>query len=466
MQDDFLSERGPGCRPIWLVTETGLEAWLAGQPATITNWIRANGFKGERHRLLVLPGGDGGATGAVFGLGRTAQPADVNLWHTAALPERLPDGRWYIDTPLDGPAATRAALGWAMGRYRFDGFRKPPASPRVVSLVMPAAADAAYVRRAAAADALARNLVNTPAGDLGPAELAAAAAGLATAHGAACKQVVGEELLQQGLTAIHAVGRAGPQPPRLVDLTWGDPALPKVTLVGKGVCFDTGGLDLKPAAGMALMKKDMGGAAMALGLAHMVMDARLPVRLRVLLPAVENSLASNAYRPGDVVRTLKGLSVEIGNTDAEGRVVLADALALADTEQPELLIDLATLTGAARVALGPELPALFCSDETLAAELELHGTGEADPVWHMPLWTGYEDDLASKVADVCNVAPHAFAGAVMGALFLRRFVADTTRWVHLDLFAWNTRDRPGRPVGAECQGVRALYRLLAARYPT
>jgi leucyl aminopeptidase len=324
--------------------------------------------------------------------------------------------------------------------------------------------DLVHIRRAASADALARDLVNTPAQDMGPADLAAEARSLADRHGAQVREVVGEALLTERLQAIHAVGRAGPRAPRLIDLCWGDPARPKVTVVGKGVCFDTGGLDLKPAQGMALMKKDMGGAAMALGLAHMVMEAGLPVRLRVLLPAVENSVAGDSYRPGDVLTTRKGLRVEVGNTDAEGRLILCDALALADEERPDLLIDLATLTGAARVALGPELPAVFSPDEDLVASLELCGRIEGDPLWHMPLWAPYDEDLSSKFADVANVATHAFAGSVMAALFLRRFVSEATRWAHVDLFAWNTRERPGRPVGAESQAIRAVYRLIASRY--
>jgi leucyl aminopeptidase len=275
---------------------------------------------------------------------------------------------------------------------------------------------------------------------------------------------VGEELHEARLHMIHAVGRAGPQPPRLIDLGWGPPDAPRVTLVGKGVCFDTGGLDLKNPQGMLLMKKDMGGAACALGLASMIMEARLPVSLRVLIPAVENSVDAASYRPGDVLRTRKGLTVEVGNTDAEGRLVLADALAYADEDRPDLLIDLATLTGAARVALGPDLPALFTPDEVLAMAIETAGLPDADPVWRMPLWQAYDEDLSSKVADVSNVASHAFAGSIIGALFLQRFVSPGTAWAHLDLYAWSPRDRPGRPVGGQAQGIRALYRLVEQRY--
>ena len=301
------------------------------------------------------------------------------------------------------------------------------------------------------------------AADLGPAELADHALELARRCGAVGHAIQGDALVE-GYPAIHAVGRAAAAAPRLVDFTWGDPAAPKVTLVGKGVCFDTGGLDVKPASGMLLMKKDMGGAACALALARMVMESALPVRLRVLLPAVENAISGNAYRPGDVLRTRKGLSVEVGNTDAEGRLVLCDALAAAAAESPDLLVDLATLTGAARVALGPELPALFGHRESTVQSLAAHGRRLGDPLWPMPLWDGYDDELASRIGDLNNVSSTGFAGSIIGALFLRRFVAATVDWVHVDLYAWNGKDRPGRPVGAEPQAVRALWALLVERY--
>jgi leucyl aminopeptidase len=310
---------------------------------------------------------------------------------------------------------------------------------------------------------MARDLINTPAADMTPARLAEEALAMAAARGAQGRQVDGEELLE-GYPAIHAVGRAATNGPRLVDFTWGDPAHPKVTLVGKGVCFDSGGLDIKPPAGMLLMKKDMGGAACVLALARLVMESKLPVRLRVLVPAVENAIAGNAMRPGDVLRTRKGLTVEVGNTDAEGRLVLCDALAAADAERPDLVVDMATLTGAARVALGPELPAVFGQHAATVDAIVRHGRAVADPLWPMPLWSGYDDELSSKVADLNNVSSQAFAGAIIGALYLRRFVADTTDWVHIDLFAWNPKDRPGRPVGAEAQAVRAVYAYLAERY--
>ncbi len=314
---------------------------------------------------------------------------------------------------------------------------------------------------------MARDWINTPAADFGPAELAAAARQLAARHQAAFKEWVGDELLAANFPAIHAVGRASSSAPRLVELRWapqGGENYPCVTLIGKGVCFDSGGLDIKPSAGMALMKKDMGGAAVALSLAHLVMSGRLRARLRVLVPAVENAISGNAYRPGDVLRTRKGLTVEVGNTDAEGRLVLCDALALADAEHPDLIIDFATLTGAARVALGPELPALFGSDERVVQALAQVAAAEHDPVWPMPLWSGYEDELASKIADLNNVASSNLAGAIFGALFLKRFVSESPRWLHIDLYAWNSKDRPGRGVGAEAQAVRGTYRYLVERY--
>ncbi len=328
----------------------------------------------------------------------------------------------------------------------------------------PPGADLAYVRRLVAADTLARDLINTPACDLGPAELAAAVEAVGERFGARVTQVVGDALLAQGFPLIHAVGRAAPAAPRLVDLRFGR-AGPLVTIVGKGVCFDTGGLDLKPSQAMGLMKKDMGGAACALGLAQAVMAAALPVRLRLLIPAVENSVAANAYRPGDVLATRQGLTVEVTNTDAEGRLVLADALTLAAEESPDLLIDLATLTGAARVALGQELPALYTSSDALTAEVMAASRASADPMWPMPLWAPYADDLSSKVADLTNASAQSFAGSIVAALFLRRFVPESVAWVHIDLYAWNGRERPGRPVGGEAQTLRALYALLASRYP-
>ena len=444
------------------MTEAGLPRWLQQQPEALAAWVRANGFQGERSRVLALPGPDGTLAGALLGLGSLERLEDIRLWHAAGMSERLPPGSYHLAAALPPQAATHFVLGWHAGAYRFARYRPSlPATPRA-TLVAPAEADLAYVEAAAAATELARDLINTPANDLGPAELAAVAGALAARHGARCTVLQGEAL--QPYPLVQAVGAGSPRAPRLIDLRWGNAEAPRVTLVGKGVCFDTGGLDLKPSAGMLLMKKDMGGAACVLALAQMLMQLRAPVQLRILIPAVENSIDGGAYRPGDVLRSRKGLSVEIGNTDAEGRLVLADALAAADEERPDLLVDLATLTGAARVALGPELPAAFSPEETLLTALRAHGEEEADPAWPLPLWAGYEDELASKVADMSNVSAAPFAGSIIGALFLKRFVTATPAWLHIDLYAWNAKDRPGRPVGAEAQCVRSLYRLIRARY--
>jgi leucyl aminopeptidase len=413
--------------------------------------------------VLLVPGANGGLGAVVVGMGRRAAREEINCWHSSGLPDRLPDARYHLAQPLSQQAMMQFAYGWAYGHYRFERYRRA-APARSVHLQLPAGIAIAEIERLRVATTLARDLINTPANDLTPEALANAAVELARRYRCRHRQIIGESLLAEKLPAIHAVGRASAVAPRLVDIEWGDASHPKVTLVGKGVCFDTGGLDIKPGASMLLMKKDMGGAAVTLALAQLIMDAKLPVRLRVIIPAVENSIAANAYRPGDVLATRKGLSVEIGNTDAEGRLILCDALALADEDKPDLLIDMATLTGAARVALGPELPALFSTDEALAAELVRIGTAQADPLWLMPLWSAYEDELASKIADLNNVSSSGFSGAIFGALFLKRFVTEARVWMHLDLYAWNGKERPGRPVGGEPQCVRALYTFLRARY--
>ena len=460
--ETLLTVDGSDSRPLWLLAEAELPAWLAEQPPALAHWVRAHGFQAERHRVLTLPGADGKLAGAVAGLGPVRTPREITLWHAAGLPERLPPGTYALARELPSGAATQFALGWLTGAYRMGRYRSAPAAPRA-TLLAPASADLTYVEAAARASDLARDLINTPANDLGPAELAQAAVDLAARFGARAEVLTASELAARDYPLIRAVGAGSPRAPCLVDLNWGDDAARRVTLVGKGVCFDSGGLDLKPAAAMLLMKKDMGGAACALGLTSLLMALAAPLRLRVLIPCVENSIDGCAYRPGDVLRSRKGLTVEIGNTDAEGRLVLADALAEADRERPELLIDLATLTGAARTALGPELPAAYSAEEALLAELRACGDAECDPVWPMPLWAGYDDELASKIADVSNVASSPFAGSILAALFLKRFVTATRNWLHLDLYAWNAKERPGRPVGAEAQCIRALYRMIRAR---
>ncbi len=459
----FEDRDAAAARPLWLVAEGDLASWLASRDEATRAWLTALRFRAERHQVTCLARPDGTVSGAVLGLGSLVSVAALEPWHVAGAVDRLPGGPWRIDTPLPADAATAAALGWAFGSYRFERYRSTPKAAASAVLVPPQLADMTYVRRMSAAIAMARDYINMPAADLSPERLAEEALTLARTHGAESRCITGDAL-REGFPAIHAVGRAAAVAPRLVDFTWGDAGAPKVTLVGKGVCFDTGGLDIKPAAGMQLMKKDMGGAACVLALARMVMESSLPVRLRVLVPAVENSIAGDAYRPGDVLRTRLGLTVEVGNTDAEGRLILCDALALADTERPDLLVDLATLTGAARIALGPELPALFGTREETVDALLRHGRRLADPLWPMPLWAGYDEDISSKIADVNNASSSTFAGAIIGGLFLKRFVRESKDWLHVDLFGWNPKDRPGRPVGAEPQTVRALYALLAERY--
>jgi leucyl aminopeptidase len=450
--------------PIWLATDSGCTAVLDSLPPAQAAWARAQGFTADRHRLQLLPGVDGAVAGAVLGLGSAASIDDCSLWDAALLAERLPAATYRVATPLSAPAATQFALGWELGSYRLTRYRgTPPKTVTGSALIAPAGADLRYAQSAAQAMAWARDLINAPANRLGPEELAAAAQELLAAHPGE-GMVHSGELLERDYPLIAAVGAASARAPRLIDCRWRRAGSPRVTLVGKGVCFDSGGLDLKPAAAMLLMKKDMGGAACALALARMLLELAAPIELRVLIPAVDNSVGSRAFRPGDVCRSRKGLTVEIGNTDAEGRLVLADALCDADAEQPDLLIDLATLTGAARTALGPDLPAVFASDEALAHELAEIGRAHADPLWPMPLWLGYDDDLGSRIADLNNVSASPFAGAIIAALFLRRFVTATPRWLHLDLYAWNPKDRPGRPQGAEAQCVRALYQMIRRRF--
>jgi leucyl aminopeptidase len=451
--------------PLWLFYDDEIELWREAQSTSARRWLGEQNFKGEKHRVVLLPDAQGAVAAAVGGLGRRG--GGLSLWHAAGVAERLPPRRFRFAQEWSAAEATQLCLGFAYAAYRFDRYRT--AKSDTAGVESPANADADFVALAAESLRMARDWINTPASDLGPVQLAAAARGLADRHQAAYREWVGEGLLAANFPAIHAVGRASKQEPRLIELRWSPgagTAYPRLTLVGKGVCFDSGGLDIKSSSGMALMKKDMGGAAVTLALAHMLMSVKTRVELRVLIPMVENSISADAYRPGDVLTTRKGLTVEVGNTDAEGRLVLCDALALADAEHPDLIIDFATLTGAARVALGPELPALFGNDESMVRELARVAAVEHDPVWPMPLWQSYEDELASKIADLNNVASSAFAGAIFGALFLKRFVSESTPWIHLDLYAWNPKDRPGRSVGAEAQAVRAVYRYLVERYGT
>ncbi len=452
-----LTATSPDQLPVHLVTEASLSSieLTSSQRA----WVDANGYKGQAGRLLVLPGSDGAASGALFGIPERRE--GFSPLATGALARQLPEGNWAIaSAPAD---ANLAALGLLLGSYAFTRYRSD--EPKSLQVSVPGISNVEAVRRRADAVFLVRDLINTPASDMGPAALEQAARDLAARHDGAVTVIAGDDLLEQNFPMIHAVGRAAAQAPRLIDMTFGPDSAPKVTLVGKGVCFDTGGLDIKPASGMLLMKKDMGGAANVLGLAALILGARLNLRLRVLIPAVENAIAGNAFRPGDVLKSRKGATVEIGNTDAEGRLVLADALALADEEEPELIIDMATLTGAARVALGPDLPPFFTGDDALASEIAEASTQAADPLWRMPLWAPYDQKLSSRVADFNNVTTDGFAGAVTAALFLQRFVDKAKSWVHLDVFGWSPVDHPHCPIGGEAQGIRALEQVLAKRYP-
>jgi len=452
-----LIDDAAGAVPVVAVSKSGLAAWREKAPQRERDWVMATGFTGEAGKLALVPDKEGRLGRVLVGVA-DGEPA---IWAFAGLSDALPEGSYRVEVPPESDAS-RIALGWALGTYAFTRYREKKTSG--ARLVWPEAADRGLVERLAGGVFLARDLINTPASDMGPAELADAALAVAKKAGAKHKVIKGDALLEENYPTIHAVGRASTRPPRLVDIRWGDKAAPKVTLVGKGVCFDSGGLDLKTASGMLGMKKDMGGAAIMLGLAQAIMDAELPVRLRVLLPCVENAVAGNAMRPRDIVKTRKGLTVEIGNTDAEGRLILCDALAEASTENPALLLDAATLTGAARVALGPELPALFCNDDGLAAALLAAGAGEDDPLWRMPLWLGYRRLLDSKVADLNNVSEGPQGGAITAALYLQEFVAPGIRWAHLDVMAWNNRARPGRPEGAEAQTLRALYAHITERF--
>lgn len=444
--------------PIRFANKTTWEAIRDGLSAAERNFALANGFTAKPGKCLILPAADGQIAQVIFGLddenGTFRDP-----FRAGALPGLLPAGTYrFANAPDDVRLAT---LAFALGSYRFSRYRK--AEPSEIKLVPPDEVDVAEIERMAEAVYLARDLVNTPSNDMGPEELADAARELARRHGAHFNCITGAELARD-FPLVHAVGMASPRAPRLIDIGWGDPAHPKVTLVGKGVCFDTGGLDLKPSGSMLIMKKDMGGAANVLALASMVMDAKLKLRLRVLIPAVENAVAGNAFRPLDIFKSRKGLTVEIGNTDAEGRLVLADALALADEEAPDLLIDLGTLTGAARVALGPDLPPFYTNDEKLAQDVTRLAKQENDPLWRLPLWPAYDAWLDSKVANINNAPSGGFAGSITCALFLQRFVEAAKSWLHVDIYGWTPTAKPARPEGGECQAARAIYKLLSERY--
>jgi leucyl aminopeptidase len=460
MNDFFTDTPDATTTPIFLLATDDVEGWASAQESTTGTWLKANNFSGKEGQKCSVPLSDGSVGCIVAGVG-DALSGDTLLAVMGGLAESLPAGTYALETKLEAQEADLAAIGWGQGSYRFEHYGKP--GKDAPTLAWPANCGQKAASIAIEAAALTRTLVDIPANDMGPEELALAASSLANDYDAACRIIVGDDLLAQNFPAIHAVGRGSDRAPRLIDITWGDEAAPKVTLVGKGVCYDTGGYNLKPGNSMALMKKDMGGAAHMLGLAQMIMANKLPVRLRLLIPAVENSVSGNAYRPGDVIETRKGLHVEIGNTDAEGRVVLSDALALASEEEPDLLIDFATLTGAARSALGPDVPPFFTDDGKLARALADQSTLWSDPLWRLPLWSAYKANIKSTIGDIRNDGG-PFAGAITAALFLQHFVPKDTRWVHFDIYAWNPTKRPGRKIGAAAQCLRAVYGVIEQSY--
>jgi leucyl aminopeptidase len=449
----FTTELASQSTAIKLVKQSDYTQWLSKQSNVIQEWLTSSQFRTEPGSVSLIPGASGKLEFIICCI------ADKNsFWSVGNLPLTLPDGNYHFEAT---ESSELFAMAWGLGAYQFTRYKKPS---RTASKLFISKDQAEKITRQVQAIYLVRDLINTPTDDMGPTELSQCAADFSKAFDVSFKQIVGDELVKQNYPLIYAVGRASDDAPRLIDLRWGSEQHPKITLVGKGVCFDTGGLDIKPSSAMLLMKKDMGGAAHVLGLAQMIVSAKLPVRLRVLIPLVENAVSGNAYRPGDILQSRKGITVEIGNTDAEGRLVLADALTEAVSEQPDLLIDIATLTGAARVALGTDLPALFSNDDEVAHAVIQHATKENDPVWRMPLFSGYRESLNTPFADINNCSSDAYGGAITAALFLKEFVPDNIPWMHLDLMAWNLKSRPGRPQGGEAMAIRGLFSFLQNKY--
>jgi leucyl aminopeptidase len=446
----YFTDDNKGGIPITRVPGKAYKTWAAGQSDFIKNWLSSQNVKGSEGEILCIPGSSGRVEQVVF-----VAKENPGLWDYAALANGVRAGIYVLDDSFDTAQATAVFLGWGLSAYRFDRYSKK--EPLLPQLCVRADVDLADVQRQIDGTYLVRDLINTPANDMGPVELAEKATEIARAHKAELKIIIGEDLLKANYPAVYTVGMASDRAPRLIDMRWGSEKDPKVTLVGKGVCFDSGGLDIKPSSGMLTMKKDMGGSAHVLALAQMIMEAKLPVRLRVLVPAVENSISGNAYRPMDVIKMRSGKTVEVGNTDAEGRLVLADALHEADSEKPQLIIDCATLTGAARVAMGAEVGVLFSNDDKVAQSLVKTSHDISDPLWQMPLWEGYRSHLKSKVADISSTGSSAYGGAITAALFLSEFLPNKTPWVHLDIMAWNNSDKPGRHEGGEAMGLRTLY---------
>lgn len=452
MLNCFITEETKNAIPITIIAQKKYSDWLTNQSESNQAWLQATQYKAEAGTMRILPDANGKIARIVC-----AVADENNFWGVGSLPLSLPEGVYQFDQNYP----VGYSIAWGLGAYQFTRYKKPTRAPAQLVL---AKNQVAEVTNMVEGTYLVRDWINTPTDDMGPTEFAAAAERFANHHGVRLHQTIGDDLLQKNYPSIYTVGRASDDAPRLLDLHWGDLNHPKVTLVGKGVCFDTGGLDLKPSSYMLLMKKDMGGGAHVFGLAHMIMTAKLPVRLRILVPVVENSVAGNAYRPGDVIKSRKGLTIEVGNTDAEGRVILADALTEAVNDKPDLLIDISTLTGAARVALGTELPAVFSNHDEVVNAVIKQGEKHYDPVWRLPLFPLYREYINSPIADLNNNSSEPYAGAITAALFLKEFVPDDVPWLHFDLMAWNIRAKPGKPQGGEAMGLRALFYYLQEKY--
>lgn len=455
----IITERTEKSAPIELISSNEYDIWLRGLPEIKQAWVTANAFNAAKGRTLIFASDAGEIELVIAGIG----DAQMTPWDYSRIATSLPDGHYHIETELNEGDANACAFGWAMAHYTFDYYLKDKKRKNAV-LVAPRGCDVALVTNLANGTYLTRDLVNTPTCDMGPTELAAVCEELAKNFDAGVNITVGDQLLAKGYNTIHTVGRAAEKQPRLIDIKWGNEAAPKVTLIGKGVCFDTGGLDIKPSNAMLTMKKDMGGAAHVLGLGHIIMESNLNVRLRILIPAVENNIAGNAFRPGDIIKSYHGTTIEIGNTDAEGRLVLCDALALASEEKPDIILDFATLTGAARVAMGSDIPPFFSDDDDMAHSIMTHSADQHDPLWPLPLYQPYKKLISSPIADLNNVASTGFGGAITAALFLQHFVDEDIPWAHFDVYAWNSSARDGRPKGGEAMGLRAVYGYLAEKY--
>ncbi len=455
MLNCFYSLDSKNATLISIVLQDQFDLWLNKQNQLIKNWLAATQFKSDPGNMRLLPNEMGEIDQVVCCVSKIQ-----NFWEVGALPFSLPEGNYIFD--LAAQDYILFAIAWGLGAYQFTRYKKPKRLP--AKLVFPESVDGKYIINIVESIYLVRDLINTPTDDMGPSELAEVTISYAKKNRAKVKQIIGEQLLKKQFPSIYTVGRASDDPPRLIDLRWGNPKHAKVTLIGKGVCFDSGGLDLKPSSAMLLMKKDMAGGAHVLGLANMMMQAKLPIYLRVLIPAVENVISGNAYRPGDIITSRKGTTIEIGNTDAEGRVILADTLTEAVSENPDLLIDITTLTGAARVALGTELPAVFSNNDALIKDLMVHANKVKDPLWQLPLFELYRDSIMTPFADINNASTDGYGGAITAALFLKEFVPDNIPWLHFDLMAWNLKPRPGRPQGGEAMAIRALFDYLCVRF--